>query len=197
MAEEKLFGKYNEFVLLLSGFVLTGLIGSYISQRYSREAATSAFASSVFKDTTAAIGKRMMATSSLLNALQSEDDANGTKSAKLEVAMDRYRDGLQVWNSERTYLREMVSTYYGTRSWETERKIHYHFRALGDALERAYKTGKADYPCLKTKRDKMLDEVSAFAGDLSQALDSGRIGSDADHGKRNKIRYPDTVCVIR
>ena len=54
----KLFGKYDELVRLILGFVFTGVIGTYLSHRYTTQQADLAAASKVFNDHSKLIGDR-------------------------------------------------------------------------------------------------------------------------------------------
>ena len=50
MAHDKLFGKFNEFILILMGFLLTGIVGTFIAQKYTTDNAELTAANKIFEE---------------------------------------------------------------------------------------------------------------------------------------------------
>ena len=55
---DKLFGKYDELVRLVLGFVLTELVGTYLAQTYTTRQANLATAGKIFSDYSKLLGDR-------------------------------------------------------------------------------------------------------------------------------------------
>lgn len=181
-------------MLLASGFLLTGVIGTWLSQTYAQQAAASEFASVIFKEERDAVGNRMAHTNELFYALLPTDGEKLPNSERLKDALAKYRINISDWNTRRPYLREMISTYYGEEGWNRERQVHYHLRALGASLERAYRSGVVDKACVENKRDKTLEEVGEFAAYLGRNLSEGRVGPKANKGERKKLKFESEFC---
>ncbi len=191
MPEEKLFGKYNEFILILVGFLLTGVIGTYIAQTYTTKNAELAAANKVFSEYSKLTGDRYFTMNQVMIAIREE-----LSEKELNERWSAYRSELQKWNTARGYNREMIKLYFGQPLWNKERDIHYFFRAWGQSLERANSVkGDLDFKCLDKERDKFLVIIHGFNFSLGEAIQQGNIGSSKTSNKVEKNSRPEPPCL--
>ena len=191
MANEKLFGKYNEFILILLGFVLTGIVGTYIAQKYTTKNAELSAANKIFSEYSKLAGDRYFTMNQIALALQ-----NKSSKEVLSVRWDAYRVEIQKWNTARGYNREMIKLYFGKPIWNEERDIHYLFRAWGQALELEKKAAKSiNFNCLNQKRDELLNKLYAFNYSLGAAIQNGNIGSCKSKHNAELNSVPETLCL--
>tara|TARA_R110001583_G_scaffold69896_4_gene198060 strand:+ start:3060 stop:3644 length:585 start_codon:yes stop_codon:yes gene_type:complete len=193
MAEEKLFGKYNEFIIVLLGFLLTGVIGTYISQTYTMKNAELTAANKIFSEYSQLIGDRYFTMNQVMIAIK-----NDYSDADIKSRWNAYRSELQKWNTARSYNREMIKLYFGQPLWNTERDIHYFFRAWGQSLESANKDKLVvDFECLEGKIDRFLVIIHSFNFSFGKAIQKGEIGSNKDQSMVDKNPRPPTPCLIK
>jgi hypothetical protein len=195
VAKDKLFGRYNDFVLLIFGFLLTGVLGSWLTQAYAQRTAALDFSSTLFKEEMQAVGEREFQTDNLFNAIKSYEANEAGAGDRVAQAMQDYRTEIFKWNSNRSYSREMIGTYFGNDAWNEERKLHYELRALGASLERAYKTGDFDAKCIEAKRDAILADADDFSNHLGTQLQEGLVGTNAPKSSRVKQSFDSEYCL--
>ena len=195
-SNEKLFGKYDELIRLLLGFLLTGLIGSYLSQRYTTQQADLSAAGKIFSEHSKLIGDRYFTQNQLTLALQKvKAEAQSIKKTDIDTQLNAYKEVLQEWNSARGFNREMIKLYFGDRMWNKERNIHYDFRAWGQALEgKLNGSGTLDFKCLEEKTDALLVQVHSFQIEMAQAIQAGKVGGSRDQSSVEKRPIPDPFC---
>jgi hypothetical protein len=142
MKETKLFGKYNEFVLLILGFLFTGILGTFINNEiqnktWEREQKAilmsnqTTNAINLLEKVSNLMNKRMYATWQLIFVLE---DSNMNKS-QIENKWKDYDEILKEWNTNRGFNREMLRFYFGEKIYNLERDIHYDLRYIGQVLE--------------------------------------------------------------
>jgi hypothetical protein len=193
---ERLFGKYDELVRMLLGVLLTGLIGTYLSHRYTTEQAEIESASKIFSEHSKLIGERYFAQRRLSNLLRSRAEGTNRSGADVDDALAVYREKVQEWNSARGYNREMIKLYFGNPLWNAERDVHYAFRAWGEAIEaEVKKPGEVDFACLEEKLNLLLEGVHALRVSLARALQQGAIGRDKDMAEAKPSDRPKAYCV--
>lgn len=194
----KLFGKYDELARLVLGFLLTGVLGAYLSHKYTTEQADLAAASKVFNDYSKLVGDRYFAQNRLYLTLR--DTKSGTDQRnreKFDERLEAYRDAVQLWNSTRGFNREMIRLYFGQSMWNSERDIHYSFRSLGQALEAELKKpGTVDFECMASELDKLLSAVNQLQSDMARAMQEGKVGSSKSKQEVKVSDRPGTVCLI-
>jgi len=195
MAEEKLFGKYNDFVLLVLGFVLSGVVGSYIAQQYTRKSSETQVATDIFKDEIKLVGDRIFLMNQVFIHLQDRKQSAPETEEELRNRWSAYREVLQRWNSARSFNREMLRLYFGEKIWQQERALHYSLRAWGGSLEAQYKTpGSIDMKCLQSKRDEILVMAHDFGLLLAESIKEGRIGYNSQNALGEKEEMLDVFC---
>jgi len=175
---DKLFGKFNEFALLIFGFVLSGIVGTYIAQVYTRRSSELQVATELFKDEIKLVGDRVFAMNQVFVGLQERKPESWEREEDLRKRWDAYRSEVQRWNSARAFTREMLRLYFGEETAERERTVHYALRAWGASMEKQYKIpGAVDMKCLETKRDEILSMTHEFGFSLAEAIRAGNLRS--------------------
>lgn len=115
MANDKLFGRYDDLIRLLLGFILTGFLGTYLAQSYTTRQANLTTASKIFSDQSELMGNRYFAMNQITNAYEDNKSEPGTVSVnEIRERWKEYRIVLQKWNSSRGFSREMIKLYFGT-----------------------------------------------------------------------------------
>jgi hypothetical protein len=191
MSEQKLFGKYNDFILVLMGFLLTGVIGTFIAQTYTTKNAELSAANKIFSEYSKLAGDRYFTMNQVLIAIR-----EGHSEEDLKFRWNEYRSELQKWNTARGYNREMIKLYFGQPLWNVERDVHYFFRAWGQSLEAAKKQQSAvDFACLDKKRDQFLVTLHSFNFSLGEAIQKGNIGSSKTNKVVDKSARPEGLCL--
>jgi hypothetical protein len=196
MSDQKLFGRYNEFVLLILGFVLSGVVGNYIAQAYTTKHAQVEVATEIFKDEIRLVGDRVFVMNQVFLALQGRRKDVEASEEELRARWSAYRNEVQRWNSDRSFNREMLRLYFGEEVWSAERDLHYQLRAWGASLEKEYKApGTVDMKCLEAKRDEILAMAHAFGFTLSEIIRGGTVGARGNAIPREQNEMPDLFCV--
>lgn len=196
VGSEKLFGKYDDLVRLVLGFVFTGIVGTYLSHRYTTQQADLVAAGKVFSDHSRLIGDRYFAMNQVTVFLRDVQKAEQRKSSSdLEIKWRAYVNVLQQWNSARGFNREMIKLYFGDPLWSMERDVHYQFRAWGQALELDYKTpGAIDFKCLAFKTDELLENIHSLQTEMARAMQGGKVGASRDRLAVNPSDRPAPFC---
>lgn len=145
---QKLFGKYNELVLLLLGFVLTGVVGSYISQQLQLRAwnfqnladireRELIIANKTFEEVSILMDKRLYLSRQLIWSLEGN-------SKSVDSKLKDYVSVLYDWNFSLNRNLAVIEKYFGQ---EYRKKfydsIHDKLRELNSQLS-AYRSGKID-----------------------------------------------------
>lgn len=198
MSNQKLFGKYNEFVLLILGFVLSGIVGNYLSQVYTTKNAQIQMATEIFKDKIKLVGERTFVMNQVYLALREKELDAKAPNEELHKRMSAYRNVLQNWNSVRPFNREMLRLYFGEEVWKKERKLHYYLRAWGASLEKEYKVpGAIDMVCLESKRDEILVMAHEFGFLLAETIREGNIKNNLKANTGKEENMPELFCLSK
>lgn len=195
---DKLFGKYDEFVRMFLGFLLTGVVGAYLSHRYTTQQADLSAAAKVFSEHSKLVGQRYFAMNQVtlqLRDIQTKNSQNMRK--ELDIRWGSYKSVLQEWNSARGFNREMIRLYFGDEHWNRERDIHYQFRSWGKALELEYKTKNSiDFECLNKHIDELLEKTHEFRVGMAQAMQAGNVGSSRKRRNIATTSHPEGICLV-
>ena len=195
----KLFGKYDELVRLVLGFVLTGVVGAYLSHKYTTQQSDLAAAGKVFNEHSKLIGDRYFAMNQVTAPLRElQRQPQSQPSAELQAAWSKYKVVVQEWNSSRGFNREMIKLYFGQPLWNSERDIHYQFRAWGQSLEAEYKArGAVDFGCLDSKIDGLLVLSHGLRVGMAEAMQEGKVGSARDGALIKENPREDAWCLVK
>lgn len=197
MPDTKLFGKCNDIVMMLLGFLLTGVVGTYIAQVYTTKNAELAAANKIFNDHSKLMGDRYFAMSQVMLLLaENQKTPLKWKAPQVESRWELYRAEVQKWNSARGYNRELIRLYFGDELWNAERDIHYFFYAWGQSLEREQqRSGSVDFKCLTGKVDDFLEKSHAFTFKLAEAIQQAKIGSNRPTASVSNNARPEAPCL--
>ena len=162
---------------LVLGFLLTGVVGAYLSNRYTTQQADLTVAGKVLSEHSKLIGDRYFAMSQVTLPFRDIQRQSASQtSAELQVTWGKYRSIVQEWNSVRGFNREMIRLYFGEPLWNAERSIHYQFRAWGQSLEAEYKSrGSVDFGCLEQKVDGLLELIHSLRVSMAEAMQNGTV----------------------
>lgn len=186
-SEHKLFGRYNELVLLVLGFALTGVLGTIVSQniqdrswRFQREAEhrdreTDA-ATKVFDEVSRLMDRRLYRTRQVLWALQ-----RNLPDADTDQKWSDYRTVLYEWNDNLNRNLALVERYFGDEMrGQLEGDIHYSLRSIGDKLE-TYRRERVKDPALLESAADLADQANNSIYVLNLAMlnliQSGDVGA--------------------
>jgi hypothetical protein len=197
VAGTKLFGRYNELVMMVLGFLLTGLVGSFIAQRYTTKNAELAAANKIFADHIQLIGNRYYAMTRIQRILEDNQKTPGKWDAShIDISWDAYRAEVQKWNAIRGYDRELIRLYFGNELYNKERDIHYSFRAWGESLElEQRRSGSVDFKCLDKRVDDFLTQWHTFSFALAEAIQKSNIGSNKPNLIVKESPRPPAPCL--
>lgn len=198
MANDKLFGRYDDLIRLLLGFILTGFLGTYLAQSYTTRQANLTTASKIFSDQSELMGNRYFAMNQITNAYEDNKSEPGTVSVnEIRERWKEYRIVLQKWNSSRGFSREMIKLYFGTALWNEEREIHYLFRAWGRALEAEGRVeGTIDLLCLDKEVDRLMSLIHSFQSKMASAIQAGKVGPGRGQSAMPSDKAPDALCLV-
>lgn len=137
----------KEFLLVLSGFVFTGLIGAGLSasiqhrswklqQRALRKHAEVESASKLFEELSALMDKRLYRMRQVIYGIRKIP----TNREIAQARMDEYRNVLFEWNDKINRNLAMTRRYFGNDMRNRlEREIFFLFRKLGSEIEAEFK----------------------------------------------------------
>lgn len=193
---DKLFGKYDELIRLVLGFILTAVVGGYLTRHYTIQQANLTEAAKIFNDHSKLIGDRYFAQNRLHSFLaQLDEERMPEDKAQLAVRIAAYQEAVKDWNSARGFNREMIKIYFGDSFWSKERDIHYMMRGWGNSIEgRLEKKGAIDYKCMKEKIDVFLVRVHDLRVTMAQALQQGKVGENRESGSQTRPDHPEYLC---
>lgn len=196
---DKLFGRYDELMRLVLGFLLTGVLGAYLSHKYTTEQADLTAAGKVFVDHSKLVGDRYFAQNRLYQDIKdTRSGALRPNTERFNQRLEAYRDAVQLWNSTRGFNREMIRLYFGQPLWNAERNIHYTFRSWGQALEAEIrKPGSLDFKCMESEIDKLLTAVNQLQSDMAKAMQEGKVGSSKTTQEVKESERPNTLCMAK
>lgn len=199
LGSDKLFGKYDELTRLVLGFVLTGILGTYLSHRYTTQQADLAAAGKVFNEHSKLIGERHFAMTQLTAELrEAQALPSGTPLSESARKWAAYRTIVQEWNSVRGFNREMIRLYFGDKLWNSERNVHYLFRAWGQSLEAEQRSrGSIDFACLDKKVDEVLVLTHQLRVEMAQAMQLGKVGAARDKDPAIENPRPELLCPVK
>jgi hypothetical protein len=141
-ANEKLFGKYHELLLLLLGFFLTTIAGGYLAHKYQERAwehelaakrydARLEAASRSFDEISRLLDRRLYRARTLLWAYKGDESAQ-----EIQLRRNEYREVVEEWNGSLNRNLIFVERYFGqSLRGELEGEISDGFRNIHNALD--------------------------------------------------------------
>jgi hypothetical protein len=183
-----------DLILLLAGFVLTTVLGGglgYFFQHRSwahqhetvRAEQERQQALKVFEDVSSLLDKRLYRMRRLYWAAKSA--AEGGDAATVQVALDHYRESLEVWNDNLNRNLALVHTYFGLGARKRlELDVYEHFAAIGRSLEAFVRVVSArakdvEIPPLGKRLSGLGHRIYLLNLHMLELLQTGRLGARA------------------
>lgn len=183
----KIFGRYHDLILLIIGFLLTTLVGGYLTNSWQKKSeeiqrrsehkrAEQAAATKVFEEVSKLMDKRLYRMRRIHLGLYSDK----VSKKSMDRRWDAYREVLFDWNENLNRNFALVQRYFGNGARDTlELEIQPRFIRLGELLE-----GK-NYPNnVKDKyrhRQELADELNVIIYQLDikmiYAIQSENVGN--------------------
>ena len=183
--EEKLFGKYHDLLLLLIGFVLTSLLGGYLTHAWQTRAADITrleqqkqseiqSARAVFEETSRLMDKRIYRMRRI-----SMGYGNSVDSDELEVRWGAYREVLFEWNENLNRNLALVQMYFGENAREIlEKDIQQRFIRFGRMIEQSRKNPQSNsYEQRLKVADDLNNYIYNFDLHLIEKIQNGNVGA--------------------
>jgi len=181
----KPFGRFHDVILLLLGFVLTTLVGGYLTQswqaradEFQREAehrrSEQQAASRVFEEVSRLMDRRLYRMRRLHNGLEGRARAD-----EMAQRWDSYREVLFEWNENLNRNLALMQRYFGDGARDTfEFRINEGFRELGTLLEGGPypEDGRSQYQVRQEKADSLNNVIYDFDVELISSIQTGEIG---------------------
>lgn len=187
---EKLFGKWNELVLLFIGFVLTVIVGGLIStliQNRTWDHQNSEIikkeeienAQKVFEEISSLIDSRMYLTRRLVWG-----HIRKINKDEIEKRFTRYDEMLYDWNLSLNKRQSLIKRYFGPLQRESfEFQIHDKFRIISqelDSLIRVNSKSPNEYVKIQEKLDQINDMIYGYNITLLNQIKKGQVGKLLD-----------------
>ena len=183
-SSEKLFGKYHDIFILVLGFMLTSIVGGYLSYSWQSRAAEIdriaehkrleiQSATRIFEETSQLMDKRLYRMRRI-----SMGYGNQLKSEPLEKRWDSYREVLFDWNESLNRNLALVQMYFGEDARQIlERDIQQRFISFGSMLENVRNSSNSNS---YEKRLKVADDLNNYVYNfdlmLIEKIQSGKVG---------------------
>lgn len=184
--KRKLFGRYHDIIILLVGFVLTTLVGGYLTQswqtrsaRIQREAehkrTEQAAATRLFEELSRLMDKRLYRMRRVHNGLGSN-----VSGEKMQKRWDSYREVLFEWNENLNRNLALVQRYFGYGPRDIlENQIQAGFIELGQLLEGSGypNKGVTKYQHRQAVADDLNNIIYSFDINMITSIQDGDIGA--------------------
>src|SRR5689334_14378534 len=187
---KKLFGRYNEFVLLLVAFVLTTVVGGYLTSKYQGKAREDekraarlyqelTKASQVSEEISRALDRRLYRTRVLVWALKDESPER-----ELQSARDGYRSSLTEWNANINSIYSLVEYSFATEMRDKlERDITEEFRSIHRSIDDCLRNRKDCKPKTQTIEatiDQFNPKIYSYDYEMLARIRQEKVGSFID-----------------
>ena len=182
----KLFGPYHDFIILITGFVLTTLVGGYLTQSWQERAADiqreaehlrveQRAATDVFEELSRLMDKRLYRMRRIHLGM-----GNKLSEERMAVRWNAYREVLFEWNENLNRNLALVQRYFGDDARNTlEHKIQGGFIEFGRLLEGGTYPDNVTsrYTHRQTVADSLNNIIYNFDITLIGAIQSGKVGA--------------------
>lgn len=203
----------NPLVLLLTGFVLTTVVGgglTYVFQRATwrhqhrvqREDLRRDQALRTFEEVSKLLDQRLYRMRQVYWAAKAIAKDRG-EAARLDAAVTAYRAVLVDWNDNLNRVRALVHTYFGEEAREIlEHRLHEEYVAIGEELDQFVREVRADPGVPVRPIGARLTQLShrVYRFDvhiLARARDDSTPAPPADLGESELVRFGDKGQRVR
>lgn len=178
----------GQIVLLVVGFLLTTVVGGFLSYLYQRRSWHAQrldeqrdAAMNVFQDISRTLDKRLYCMRRVDWAL-----ARGEAGETLEKAWDPYRQIVVDWNENINRNLALVQAYFGQEARDRlDARLTEEFKRIGALLETAYRRrrdGEERHISLARELDNLSDAVYDFNVLLINSVLAGKVGHYSEKG---------------
>lgn len=182
----KLFGKWNELVLMFVGFILTVVVGGLISmmiqnrtwdhqnsETIRREEINNAQV--VYEDVSSAIDSRIYFTNRVVWG-----HLNKMGSDELNERFNKYDNALVNWNTNLNRRQALLNRYFGPHMRKVfEYQIHDKFRIISNQLDSLIRSGTEsldNYKNIQTEIDNINTKIYGYNNTLLNMIKKEEIG---------------------
>lgn len=182
---DKLFGRYNELVLLLLGFVLTSILGGFLTtcyqsrsrldaERTTRLQGELARATAVSEEVSRALDRRLYRTRVLVWTLK-----DNAPDPELQVAREEYRKAMADWNENLNRLYSSTEYCFGSELRSTlESSLAERFRSIHRSIDACVRDrGACDAAKIDEDINAFNPEIYSFDAQLLEQIKRGNIGA--------------------
>jgi hypothetical protein len=182
---DKVFGRYNEFVLLCLGFLLTTVLGTFLTSRYQDRARLSVEratrleaalnrATTVSEEISRTLDRRLYRTRVLVWALMEHKPE-----AELQAARDNYLKAKDDWNENLNRLYSAVESSFGnSQRVRLEGDLTERFRTIHNSIDACLKDrAKCDIAKINADINAFNPEIYAFDAGLLEQIKLGTVGA--------------------
>ncbi|MFM0224832.1 hypothetical protein [Paraburkholderia dipogonis] len=182
---DKLFGRYNELVLLLLAFVLTTVVGGMLTYAFQTKAraneehsarlqADLTRASQVSEEISRTLDRRLYRTRVLLGALK-----DSAQDRDLSVAREDYRAALADWNENLNRRYSLVDYSFGSAMRDMfQSKLTVDFIAIHKEIDAClHHTGTCDLAAIEMATDGLNVKVYGYDIQMLSLIRAGTVGS--------------------
>lgn len=178
--KERLFGKWNELVIILISFILTTILGTSLAFYFQKKSFEFEFQKetnqfqkqssfNAFQEISCLLDDRLYNTRKVYWSY-----ADKMGDAEINARWESYRNTLDVWNKNLNRNLALLETYFGSDlKNEFEKIITGEFREIGKALELMKVTENIDKNIFK-KIDDLNVIVYKFDNKLLKIIDYGK-----------------------
>jgi len=183
--ETKLFGKYTDIVMLLLTFILTTVVGGFLSDRFQqsawerdqivqRQREEMSRASAVFERMSALLDRRLYRLRTVLWDIKTK-----APSAILSDHRRQYREVIAEWNESLNTTLSFVQRYFGQDQRAIlEGEINEKFRGFHGKIDAYLNSNQdLDLEVLEQELNDFNPEVYQFNLSLLDQLEKGQVGS--------------------
>ena len=186
---DKVFGRYNELVLLVLGFFLTTVLGTVLMNNYqehtrietertTRFQAELSRATAVFEEVSRMLDRRLYRTRVVVWALK-----DNKSEANIKVAREEYKKAIADWNENLNRIFSLIEYSFGAEQRTTlESVLAEHLRSIHIDIDTCLTDRKSCDP--KKIDDKINDfnpQIYAFDAKILSFLKDGSVGAFQRH----------------
>ncbi|GAB3279154.1 hypothetical protein GCM10027589_05600 [Actinocorallia lasiicapitis] len=183
----------GQLVLLVTGFVLTsvlgGVLGSFFQRRtwshqhkVQRQEQERQLAIKIFEEVSSLLDRRLYRMRLVFWAAKRR--ARQPPAGDLDSALDGYREALATWNDNLNRLLALTEAYFGEPVRREMENVYQEFTSTGRALDEFVRDvsthpGETDVPPIRRRLRIISNRVYRLNLHMLQLIRSGRLGPDA------------------
>jgi len=185
----KLFGKYSDLILLLLGFILTTLVGTFITyklqnrswenqDRAQRLADEKSKASDQFENLSKMLDSRLYHTRRLYWGFTDDFGSETARQQQLVTRREKYQEVVFTWNENLSRNISLTQRYFGMKMRSTlEKEVIGEFVLIGNLLEKQkQQINTAQLQEVDNRLTSLQSKVFGFNVAMIQLIQMGEVG---------------------